>query len=113
MGDGYQKVPFDRVTSVSFSPLGSIVKRAPACNMTGNDKSDVLDMIDFASPILTADKPGGIMTGELVIHFEDDQGNPGSRTFHLIGQTLVRDAAFPNIYYNASLDLLNTLQVTF
>jgi len=107
---GYEDLSFDRVVSVNFTPIGSIAEQSQAIRAEAGYVAKLLQLIDFANPFVTEDKPGAILVGQLTITYKAKKGQEHSRTFRVLGYSLLQDVCFPTTYYYAANELSRELQ---
>jgi hypothetical protein len=111
--EDFEKVGPDQITSVEFTPIGSFadVFDLKAVRVERADALSILQRIDLENPFVTEDKPGSVQVGMLNVSY----GVSGSqeehtRTFKVLGSSLIQDIAYPNTYYYASQELQQLLR---
>ena len=108
--DGFDEVAVDSIESVNYTPIGIFAQEFQAINAEKADVSALLSQIDFTNPLVTTDKPGAILVGQLVITYGTDRGDRFCRTLRVLGYSLLQDTCFPDTYYHASSALRKELQ---
>ncbi len=108
-GTDFQNIPAEYVIAVRFTPEGAMSSSYSAISAEGSDAWALLQHIDFENPFITEAMPGSIITGTLTVTFSANGNQQETRTFRLLGVSLVQDVAFPNTYYYASEELQNLL----
>lgn len=109
-GTDFQNIPAENVIAVCFMPEGAMSSSYSAISAEGSDALTLLQHIDFESPLITEAKPGSIITGTLTITYSANGNTQETRTFRLLGVSLVQDVTYPNTYYNASESLQRILE---
>jgi hypothetical protein len=109
-GTDFQNIPAEDVIAVSFMPEGAMSSSYSAISAEGSDALTLLQHIDFENPFITEAMPGSIMTGTLTVTYSANGNTQETRTFRLLGTSLVQDVTYPNTYYNASESLQRILE---
>jgi hypothetical protein len=111
--EDFEEVKPNQITSVQFTPVGSFsgVANRTVVRAEKSDALSVLQRIDLENPFITEDKPGSIHVGMLNVSY----GAAGSReeftrTFRVLGSSLIQDVVYPNTYYYASQELQQILR---
>lgn len=111
--ENFEEVRPDQITSVQFTPVGSFagLSNANAVRAERADALSILQRIDLENPFVTEDKPGSIHVGMLNVSYgaSGDQGEH-TRTFKVLGSSLIQDVTYPNTYYYASQELQQLLR---
>lgn len=109
----FEKVGPEQITSVEFTPIGSIsdVSGVNAVRAEKADALSILQRIDLENPFVTEDKPGSIHVGMLKVSYgaSGDQ-EEHTRFFRVLGSSLIQDVTYPNTYYYASQGLQQLLR---
>ena len=111
--ENFEEVRPDRITSVQFTPIGSFagVSDVNAVRAERADALSILQRIDLENPFVTEDKPGSIHVGMLNVSYgtSGDQ-EEHTRSFRVLGSSLIQDVTYPNTYYYASQELQQLLR---
>jgi hypothetical protein len=102
--NAYQEIPSPNITAIQFTPAQGMSGWYRSVSSQGRDAAKITELIDFENPQATDAKPGAVITGILKISYSTSTGQQESRSFRLLGSSLLQDTAFPNIYYQASED---------
>jgi hypothetical protein len=112
-GEELAEVQPDAIRSVHFTPVGNYPTISDVKSMRAErgDALSILQRIDLENPFVTEDKPGSALVGMLNVTY----GISGSedlhtRTFKVLGSSLLQDATYPNTYYYTSNELLPLLR---
>ncbi|MFN7900207.1 MAG: hypothetical protein ACK5N0_11195 [Synechococcaceae cyanobacterium] len=103
--DAYQEIPAPNITAMQFTPAPGMKGWYRSVSSQGRDAAKITELIDFENPQATDAKPGGVITGIFKATYSTSTGQQESRSFRLLGSSLLQDTAFPNIYYQASEEL--------
>jgi hypothetical protein len=103
-------VPSENVLAVQFTPERGLTETYNSVSVQGKDVHQLLQHIDFGNPHQTHDIPGAIITGTLTVTYSGAGNQREVRTFRLLGASLLQDAMFPDIYYQASDGLQRCLE---
>ncbi|MGB5636673.1 MAG: hypothetical protein WBM86_28375 [Waterburya sp.] len=109
-GTEFQNIPAEHVIAVRFMPEGAMSSFYSAISAEGSDTLALLQHIDFENPFITEAIPGSIITGTFTVTYSANGNTQETRTFRLLGASLVQDVTYPNTYYNASEDLQRILK---
>jgi len=107
---GYQEMPLDTVKGVNFSPIGSVPEQFQGISEGPAEAISLLQLIDFGHPFDTEDKPAAVLVGQLTVTFETEGQGERTRTFNVLGYSMLQDTSFPTTYYWASPNLRSSLQ---
>lgn len=105
-----QVIPAANILSARFTPEGGMSEWYAAISVQGAEALTLLQHIDFATPVTTDAKPGGILTGTLTVTYTDGDNRQKTRDFKLLGASLLQDSVYPNTYYHASERLQKCLE---
>jgi hypothetical protein len=98
----FQNIPVEKVIAIRFMPEGTLSGVYRTISAEGSDALALLQHIDFEKPFITEALPGSIVTGTLTITYLANGNTQETRTFRLLGTSLVQDVIYPHTYYNVS-----------
>ncbi|WP_439542170.1 DUF4347 domain-containing protein [Hyphomicrobium sp.] len=107
--DGVEEIPATDIRAVNFTPVGNLPHSPTAFSARGGQALSIVELVDFAHPLVTNDKPGAILVGILTITYEV-KNEERMVSFRVLAYSLLQDIRFPNTYYNASSKLIEFLQ---
>lgn len=111
--ESFEEVGPDQIRSVQFTPVGTFtgVSDVNAVRAEKADALSILQRIDLENPFVTEDKPGSIHVGMLsVTYVASGDQEEHTRTFKVLGSSLIQDLIYPNTYYYASQELQQLLR---
>lgn len=101
----YQDIPSPKITAMQFTPEQGMRGWYRPVSTHGLDAEKLVQLIDFKNPQQTDAKPGAVITGIVKMTYSTSTGQQETRTFRLLGSSLLQDTAFPNVYYQATEEL--------
>ena len=110
--ENFEEVRPDQITSVQFTPVGSFAGLSDV-NAVRAERADALSILqrtDLENPFATEDKPGAIHVGMLNVSYGASGQEEYTRTFKVLGSSLIQDVTYPNTYYYASQELQQLLR---
>jgi hypothetical protein len=107
---GFQSIPWTRIQAVHFKPAGGMADVYDSVSAKEEAAQTLLRQIDFQHPLTTDAKPGAIITGTLTVLYTRADKQQDTRTFRLLGTTLLQDTSQPRVYYHASAGLQTCLE---
>jgi hypothetical protein len=109
-GTDFQNILAEHVIAIRFIPEGTMSSFYRTISAEGSGSLTLLQHIDFENPFITEALPGSIITGTLTITYLANDNTQETRTFRLLGTSLVQDVTYPHTYYNASEGLQSFLE---
>ena len=103
--NSYQEIPSPKITAMQFTPEQGMSGWYRPVSTHGQDAARLVQLIDFENPQQTEAKPGAVITGIVKMTYSTSTGQQETRSFRLLGSSLLQDTEFPNIYYQATEEL--------
>ena len=104
----FVEISSEKVLNVQLMAVESSELGISAVALEGVEIQEVLRLVDFSHPLVTQARPTAIMTGQLKVSYVAE-GGIRTRTFRVLGPSIIQDEEFEDIFYFTSPGLNNMI----
>jgi|694.fasta_scaffold41567_1 hypothetical protein len=98
---GFEEFSIDQVVALRLSSCDLSSDAVSSIHFEGPEIREAIGLVDFNHPFSTKARPASIMIGRLKISYYTDDVLT-TRTFRVLGPSLIQDELFQDVFYHAS-----------